>query len=153
MQRGKCAQAFCIFLQTTGEALVGEVKQRQPAFIQRQLRQLLPLFQRRINAGWVMAAAVEQNDIARLRLRQAVQQAVKVQRMVLCVVIGIFTHFQTRRIEYALMVRPAWIAHPDAFYIGIFSEKIRCHTQCAGAARGLGSAGAFVGDKRIAFAE
>jgi hypothetical protein len=42
MQRSKGAQAFSIFFQTAGKALVGEVEQRQPAFFNGQLRQLLP---------------------------------------------------------------------------------------------------------------
>jgi len=100
-----------------------------------------------------MAAAMEQNHITRLRFAQAGQQTVKVESVIRRVVVSIFTHFQTSRVENALMVRPAWIAHPDRFYAGIFSEEIRCHAQGASTARGLCGAGAFIVDNRVAFAE
>ena len=84
---------------------------------------MFPLLKRWIDTGWVVAAAVEQHHVTRLRFAQACQQAVKVQRVVCCVVVGVFTHFQTRRIKYALVVRPAWIAYPDTLHRGVFARK------------------------------
>ncbi|MNP26957.1 hypothetical protein D3C76_1198410 [compost metagenome] len=100
-----------------------------------------------------MAAAVEQDHIARLRFAQACQQTVKVESVISRVVVSVFTHFQTCRVEDALMVRPAWVAHPDGFYAGIFGEEIRRHAQGTGTARGLCGAGTFIADNRVAFAE
>ena len=94
MQSGESAQAFSIFFQAAGKALVGKVKQRQPAFLYGELRQLLPLLQRRIDTGWVMAAAVEQNHVAGLRFGQAGQQPVEVEFVVSGIVVGIFANFQ-----------------------------------------------------------
>jgi len=48
MNRSKRAQTFSIFFQATGKALIGEVKQREPAFFNGQFCQLFPLFQRRV---------------------------------------------------------------------------------------------------------
>ncbi len=64
---------------------------------------------------------------------QAGQQAVEIQRVAGCVVVGVFTHFQTRRIKHALMVRPAWIAYPHTLHRSVFAEICR-HAQCAGTA-------------------
>ena len=153
MHCGERAQAFGIFFQTTGEALVGKVKQRQPAFFYGQLRQMFPLLKRWIDTGWVVAAAVEQHHVTCLRLTQARQQAVKVQRVVCCVVVGVFTHFQTRRVKYALVVRPAWIAYPDTLHRGVFRKEIRRHAQRAGTARGLCRTGTFVTHNCTAFTE
>ena len=153
MHGGECAQTFCIFFQTTGKALVSEVKQRQPAFFNGQLSQLFPLLKRRIDTGWVMAAAVEQHHIARLGFAQAGQQAVEIQRVAGCVVVGVFTHFQTRRIKHALMVRPAWIAYPHTLHRSVFRQEICRHAQCAGTAWGLRRAGAFFAHNGAAFAE
>ena len=94
MQRSESAQAFRVFFQTAGKALIGEVKQRQPAFLYRQLRQLLPLLKRRIDTGRVVAAAVEQHHVAGLGFVQAGQQTVEVEFVVSGVVIGIFANFQ-----------------------------------------------------------
>ncbi len=153
MQRGKGAQPFSILLQTTGKALIGEVKQRQPALLNGELRQGLPLIQSRIDAGWVVAAAVEQHHVTRLGVVEACQQAVKVQRMVSRVIVSIFAHLQPGCIKHAFMVRPAWVAHPDAHNVGVFRQEVCRHAQRASAARGLRRTGALVVNDRIAFAK
>ena len=100
-----------------------------------------------------MAAAVEQHHVAGLGFGQAGQQTLKVQRMVSGVVVGIFAHFQPGRGKHALVVRPAWVAHPHAFHVGVFGEEVSRDTQSASTAWGLRSTGAFISDNRIAFTE
>ena len=153
VQRGKCAQAFGIFFQTASKALVGEVKQRQPTFFNRQICQLLPLLQRRVDTGWVMAAAMEQHHVTRLGFIQARQQAVEVEGMLFRIVVVIFAYFQARSAKDALVVRPAWVADPNALHVSVFCEEIRRYAQCACAAWGLSGARAFVTNDAVAFAE
>ena len=64
----KDAQAVGILFQAVGKALIGEVKQRQPAFFGRHFCQRCPLLGRGVYACGVVAAAVQQHHIARLRL-------------------------------------------------------------------------------------
>ena len=153
MQRNERAQTFGIFFQTTGKALVGEVEQRQPAFFNGQLRQLLPLLQRRIDTGWVMAAAMEQNHVTRLGFIEACQHTVEVEGMVGRIVIGIFANFQTCGIKDAFVVRPARVAYPDAFYCGVLRQEVSGNAQGAGAARGLGGTCALIADDGASFTE
>ena len=100
-----------------------------------------------------MAAAVEQHHIAGLRLFQAVQQAVEIQRVVGGVVVGVFQHFQAHGAKDVLVVRPAWVANPDAFGAGLVSDKVCRNAQAAGAAWRLCGARATIGDDRALFAE
>jgi len=51
------------------------------------------------------------------------------------------------------MVRPAWVAHPDALNVGVFRQEVCRYAQRAGAARGLRRTGALVVNDRIAFAK
>lgn len=115
------------------------------------MRQLLPLFQRRIDAGWVVAAAVEQHDITRLRFVQTGQQAIEIQLVVGGIVVSVFAYFQPGSAENAFMVRPAWVAYPYSFYVGVFGKEISRYAQAAGAARGLGGAGALIVDNCASF--
>lgn len=117
------------------------------------MRQLLPLFQRRIDAGWVVAAAVEQYDITRLCLVQAGQQAVEIKLVVGGIIISIFAHFQPGGAENAFMVWPAWIAYPYPFNVGVFGKEISRNAQAAGTAWGLGGAGALIVDNCASFTE
>ena len=94
MQRSKARRPSASSFQTAGKALISEVKQRQPAFFYRQLRQLLPLLKRRIDTGRVVAATVEQYHVAGLGFVQAGQKTVEVEFVVSGVVIGIFANFQ-----------------------------------------------------------
>jgi hypothetical protein len=71
-----------------------------------------------------MAAAVEQNHVARLRFVQAGQQTVEVERVVSRVVVGIFAHFQPGGIKHAFMVRPARVAYPHAFNVGVLRQEV-----------------------------
>ena len=114
---------------------------------------MFPLLKRWIDTGWVVAAAVEQHHVTRLRFAQARQQAVKVERVVCRVVVSIFTYFQTRRVKDALVVWPAWVAHPYALNRGVFRKEIRRHAQRAGTARGLCCASTFAAHNFAAFTE
>ena len=100
-----------------------------------------------------MAAAVEQHHITRLSLVQAGQQTVEVQRVVSRVVVSIFAYFQACRVEYALVVWPAWVAHPDTLNRGVFRKEIRRDAQRAGTARGLCCTRTLVAHNCTAFAE
>jgi hypothetical protein len=51
------------------------------------------------------------------------------------------------------MVRPARVAYPHAFHVGVFGEEVCGDAQRTGTARGLRGAGAFISDNRIAFTE
>ena len=100
-----------------------------------------------------MAAAVEQHHITRLRFVQACQQAIKVESMVCRIVVSVFAHFQTCRVKDALVVRPAWVAHPDTLNRGVFRKEIRRHTQCAGTAWCLCCTRTFVTHNCATFTE
>ncbi|MNT35254.1 hypothetical protein D3C72_1712750 [compost metagenome] len=51
------------------------------------------------------------------------------------------------------MVRPAWVADPDAFSAGLVGDEVSCHTQAAGATRRLRGARTLVGNDWALFAE
>ena len=72
------AQAVCVFFEAVAEALVGEVKQGQPAFFGRKFGEGFPLFGRGVDAGGVVAAAVQEDDVAFLRLAEVFNHAVPV---------------------------------------------------------------------------
>src|SRR5471030_68848 len=78
-----------------------------------------------------MTAAVEQDNVTGLCFAQAFHHAIEVQRVVCCVVVIVFHNFQTRGVEYAFMVRPAWITHPYSLSAGLGCDKICCDTQAA----------------------
>ncbi len=90
----KDTQTLRVLFQSLSKALIGEVEQRQPTVSHREFGQLLPLLNGRINPCRVMAAAVEQHNIARLGIAQAVKHAVEVQRVFAGIVIVVFCYFQ-----------------------------------------------------------
>ena len=61
---GERLQADGVLVDAVGKALVGEVQQRQDAARVDRVGQLLPLLGRRVDAGRVVAAAVQQDDVA-----------------------------------------------------------------------------------------
>jgi hypothetical protein len=122
MQRSEGAQTFSIFFQTAGEALVGKVEQRQPAFSTDSFASCCHCS----SVGSIPVGLWQQpwnSTTSPACFAQAGQQTVKVQRVVSRVVVGIFTHFQTRRVKHALVVRPAWVAYPHAFHEVFFARK------------------------------
>jgi hypothetical protein len=55
--------------------------------------------------------------------------------------------------KHIFMVRPAWVADPDAFSAGLVGDEVSCHTQAAGAPGGLRGARTLVGNDWTLFAE
>lgn len=82
MALGEDAQPFGIFLYTTGKTLIGEVKQRQPAGGGALFGQGAPLISSGVNAGRVVAAAVQQHQIAGLRFAERPCMAAKSRPLV-----------------------------------------------------------------------
>ena len=60
-----------VLVQPASEALVGDVDQRDQAALDDHTRDLAPLILAEVGAGRVVAAAVEQGDVARLAASSA----------------------------------------------------------------------------------
>ena len=98
-----------------------------------------------------MAAAMEQHYVASLSFIQAVNQCIEVKSVIFRIIISVFTNFQTCRVKDALMVRPAWVAHPHSLNAGIFCQEIGSYALCASAPRSLCRASTFVIDQGATF--
>ena len=75
---------------TTGEALVGHIKEWVVLLLLQCVTDFSPLSFRRINASWVMGAGMEENDAAlgsRLDIRN---HAIEIQSNRLLVVVSVF---------------------------------------------------------------
>ncbi len=118
-----------------------------------KLSQLTPLFGGGIDASWVMAATVKHHQVASRGILQATQQAIKVQRMVGSVIVGIFPHLQTHGGEDVFMVWPAWVADSNALSIGLIGDKVSRYPQGTGATGRLHGTCALVSDDRALFTE
>ncbi len=88
MHSRESAQSFSIFFQTTGKTLVSESNSGNQPFSTGELCQCLPLFQRRVDTGWVMAAAMEQHYVASLSFVQAVNQRIEVKSVIFRIIIA-----------------------------------------------------------------
>ena len=76
------AYAVGIPLHPLAEALVGKVEQRQHAVLRDELGDLVPFGRRIVDAGGIVAAAVEQDRIARRRIAQRGAQRFHIRRAV-----------------------------------------------------------------------
>ena len=139
----KRAQTVCVFFQAVGKALVGKVKQRQPAFFGRHFGQRVPLFGCGVDAGRVVAAAVQQHHVACLRLRQIFQQPRPIQAVRLFVVIAVIADVHAHRVENGVVVRPGGRGNPHVFRIGLAFDEFGRHAQRTGATQTLRGFGTF----------
>ena len=147
------AQAVGIFFQAVAEALVGKVKQWQPAFFGRKFSQSFPLFGRRVDAGRVVAAAVQQDDVALLRLAQVFNHAVPIQTVFGGIVITIWFVLDTDCFGDGVVVWPSRIGNPDGLRVQLTFDKLGRNTQCACTAKALRCFGATAGNDFVVFAK
>ena len=147
------AQAVGVFFQTIAEALVGKVKQWQPAFFGRKFCQSFPLFVRRVDAGRVVAAAVQQDDIAFLRLAQVFNHTVPIQTVFGGIIVAIRFVLDTDRFGDGIVVWPSRIGNPDGLRIQLTFGKLGRNTQCACTAKALRCFGTTAGNDFVVFAK
>ena len=130
----KDAQAVGILFQAVGKALIGKVKQRQPALLGRHFRQRRPLLGRGVDAGGVVAAAVQQHHVARLRLRQIGKHAVPIQPVRGGVVVAVIADVDADGFENGVVVGPCGRGNPHVLRGGVAFDKFGGDAQCACAA-------------------
>ena len=116
------------------KALIGEVEQRQPAFFRRHFRQCFPLFGSRVDAGRIVAAAVQQHHVAGFGLGQIGNQAVPIQAVRCLVVIAVIADIDADGIENGVVVRPGGNGNPHVLRAGLAFDKFGGDAQCACAA-------------------
>ena len=143
IQLGKSAQAVSILFQTVRKALIGKVEQRQPAFFRRHFRQCFPLFGSRVDAGRIVAAAVQQHHVAGFGLGQIGNQAVPIQAVRCFVVITVIADIDADGFENGIVVRPGRSGNPHVFRTGLTFDKLGGDAQRARTAQALRGFGAL----------
>lgn len=142
----ECTQAIGIFFQAVAEALVGKVKQQQPALFSRKSSQNSPLFGHRVDIDRIVAAAVQRGDVVFLRLAQAFNHAIPIQAIFSGIIVAIGSVLDTDRFGGCVMVWPGRIGDPDGLYVQLTLGKLSRNMQCAYTAKALRCLGATARD-------
>ena len=100
------AQPVSILVQPAPEALVGDVDERDQPACRDQRGHLVPLLVVQVGAGRIVAAAMEQHDVAGLGLGQCGAHRVEPHRAAGAIVIGIFDQIEPDRVDDRRMVGP-----------------------------------------------
>ena len=153
MALGEDAQTFGILFDTTGKALIGKVKQRQPAGGSTLLGQGAPLIASGVDTGRVVAAAVQQHQIAGLNFSQRGLHGGKIEPLGGGVVVLVPLDGQASGLEYADVVGPGGIGDPDGLGQTVAHHEFGGDTQSTGTARRLGGLGTATGNQRSILSE
>ena len=148
MALGEDAQTFGILFDTAGKALIGEVKQRQPAGSSTLLGQCAPLISGRVDTGRVVAAAVQQHQIACLHFSQRGLHGGKVETLAGRIVVLVPLDGKASSLEHADVVGPGGIGDPDSLGQTVAHHELGGDAQGTGTARRLSSLGPAAGDQR-----
>ena len=150
---GRCDQAFTdrtrdqtgccgVCVQTVTETLVGDVDQWDRAFFVDQGNDLFPLVQCQVCACWVVAAAVQQNNVASCNVCQISHHASEIN------VAGCGVEIAVRFVGHAQIVQdrhvvwPRWVRYPNGCVRRGFVDQFHRLTDRACAARSGHSADA-----------
>jgi hypothetical protein len=102
-----------------------------------QLRQRFPLLVRQIGAARVVAAAVDQHELAGLRLVELAHHRVEIHAMARVVVVRVRVELEARHLQQRDVVRPRRIADVDARVRLAAREQMPGDAQPPAAARRL----------------
>ena len=147
MALGEDAQPLGIFLYTTGKTLIGEVKQRQPAGGGALFGQGAPLISCGVNAGRVVAAAVQQHQIAGLRFAERGLHGGKVETLGRRIVVLVPLDGEAGGLEHADVVGPGGIGDPDGLGQTVAHHELGGDAQGTCTTRRLGCLGAAAGNQ------
>ncbi len=141
----QAAQAGGVFVEAVAQALVGDVDQGQQAFAGDQRGDVTPLVRRHLGAGRVVAAAVQQDDVAGDCAFQRAHHVVEHQGLGGAVEEGVVDGLKARGLHQPGMGRPGRLAQPDARPGVGAGDQRRRQAQRAGAAGGLDAGDARIG--------
>jgi len=102
------------------------------------LRDLLPLFPRRIDSSRVVSASVQQNDTTFIHRLQILLQTFEIQPNRLLVIVRVSLDFETWILENWNVVTPSWGGEVDRFRVGIVTgEESTSDTESTSSGEGL----------------
>ena len=100
-----------------------------------------------------MAAAVQQDDVAFLRLAQVFNHTVPIQTVFGGIIVAIRFVLDTDRFGDGIVVWPSRIGNPDGLRVQLTFGKLGRNTQCACTAKALRCFGTTAGDDFVVFAK
>ena len=131
-------QAGAVLLDARTESLISKVEERQPARLGGHIRDPCPTRGIQIGAGRIMAADVQQDDIASGNFFQRRTHRVDVHPLQGGIIVGIGFRRKTRRGKNTMVVAPGRVGPPQSCPRAKGFKQFRAHAQGAGTARGLG---------------
>ncbi len=135
--RGHEARAVRVLVEPFGETLIREVDERHETALLAELRQRFPLLVREIGAARVVTAAVNQHELAGLRLVELADHRVEVHAVVRVVVVRVGLELEARHLQQRNVVRPRRVADVHARVRLAAREQMPGDAQAAAAARRL----------------
>ena len=139
------AQTRRILIESAAQTLIGDVDERQQPALDNGPVDVGPLPGIEIGAGRIVAAAVEQDDIARAATLDRGHHRVEADAAAGAIVIGIFDRFELDAVNDRLVVGPGRCAENDPRLRVGRGDQLEAEPQRAASARSLQPGDAVVG--------
>jgi len=134
---GQRSDGCSVDFHSVAKPLVREVEEGEPAALAGEAGHFLPLLGRQVGPGGVVAAGVQDDDIAGGNALERFEQGVRAQLHGAGVEVGVGLDGEAGGLEDALVVGPGRVAEPDGRLGEVAGGEVGGQAEGGGAARGL----------------